>query len=190
MKLLTERPRRYARRYGYFVPAAAAIVVALAVESMAQTGSGWVLMVPPRIREQEALIKVLAADSVAEMNAAVSGLSGEESLHLLAKVHKIIDRPTVADRMEALSDALHDDSAPAAAWRRIGAFDSAEMCERQRERSLRLFEREAARVRSRHPDGDELTHADERIFDALAACRRSRCVPTSAFFSRPEAGNR
>lgn len=184
MKLLQEQERRYARPYGYFVLAAAVVVIALAVESGAQTGSGWFLVVPPRIREKEALIKVLAADSVAEMNAAVSGLSDEESLFLLAKVQKIVDRPTVVARMEALSDALQDGSAPMPTWRQIGAFDSAAMCERQRERSLQSFEREAARVRSSHPDGEELSHEDRRIFDGLAACRRSRCVPTSAFFPR------
>lgn len=184
MKLLKEQQRRYAWPYGYLGLAAAVVVIALAVESGAQTGSGWFLMAPPKIREKEALIKVLAADSVAEMNAALSGLSDDESLPLLAKVQKIIDRPTVVARMEALSDALQDGSAPMPTWRQIGAFDSAAMCERQRARSLQAFEREAARVRSSDPDGEALTHEDGKIFDGLAACRRSRCVPTSAFFPR------
>lgn len=141
-------------------------------------------MTPPPIPEKRALVKVYSASSEAEVRAAVASLPGEEQVRVATKVYEILTMPTVAERTEALFDALQDTAAPVARWRRIETFDSASSCERERQRALQGFERAAARVRASSPDGDELTVEEWSIFESLAACRLSRCVPESNLLSR------
>jgi len=158
--------------------ATAAAVVVLVVEAPAQPG-GWLLLTPPTIPEKRALMKVYTASSDAEVRAAVASLPGDEQVRLVMKAYEILTIPTVAARTEALLDALQDASAPVSRWRRIETFESAASCERQRQRALQSFERAAARVRSSSPESDELAVEDWTIFEGLAACRLSRCVPES-----------
>jgi hypothetical protein len=157
-------------------------VAAFAVEAVAQTGSGWFLVAPPPIPEKRALIKVYAANSEAEVRAAVDSLPGDEQTLLVTTVYKILMKPSAVARTEALLEALQDTAAPVSKWRRIGAFDSAASCERQRQHALESLESAAATVRSSPLEGEELSVEDWRIFEALSAGRRSRCVPASAFF--------
>jgi hypothetical protein len=161
-----------------------AVVFALFSPVAAETGGSWYLLTPPPIPEKRALMKVYSAGSEAEVRAAVASLPGEEQVRLVTKVYEILTIPTVAERTEALFDALQDAAAPVAKWRRIETFDSAESCERERQRALQGFERAAARVRASSPDGDELTVEEWTIFEGLAACRLSRCVPESKLLSR------
>ncbi len=164
--------------------ATAAAVAVFAVEAVAQTSGGWLLVTPPLVPERPALMKVYAASSDAEVHAAVASLPGDEQVRLVTKVYKILTIPTVAARTEALLDALQDTSAPVSRWRQIETFESAASCERQRQRALRSFELAAARVRSSSPESDELAVEDWTIFERLAACRTSRCVPESVFQPR------
>lgn len=177
IKLLTPR---YARA----TFATAAAVAAFAVEAVAQVGGGWFLVAPPPIPEKRALVRVYAASSDAEVQAAVDSLPNEKQILLVTKVYKILMIPTVVARTEALLEALQDTSAPVSKWRQIDAFDSAELCERDRQRALQGFERAAARLRSLAPESEELPVEGWGIFEGLSACRRSRCVPESAFFPR------
>jgi hypothetical protein len=163
---------------------ATAIVVTLFSPAAVEAGGDWYLVIPPAIPEKRALMKVYSAGSEAEVRAAVAGLPGEEQVRLVTKVYEILTVPTVAERTEALFDALQDASAPVARWRRIETFDSASSCEGERQRALQSFERAAARVRASSPDGDELTVEEWTIFEGLAACRLSRCVPESNLLSR------
>jgi len=174
--------KRRTRRYGHITLATAAAVAAFAVQALAQAGGGWLLLVPPPIPEKRALIKVYAANSEAEVRAAVDSLPDDEQIMLVAKVHKILTIPTAIARTEALLDVLYDTSAPLPTWRQIGSFDSAASCERQRQLALQSFEREAARVRSSSPDSEELSVEDWRVLQGLSVCRKSRCVRESAFF--------
>jgi hypothetical protein len=154
----------------------------LAAEAVAQTGSSWFLVAPPPIRDKSALFKAYAANSEVEMRAALDGLPDDEQLHLLIKIQKILTIPTVIARTEALIDAALDTSAPLPTWRQLKAFDSAASCERLRERALESYERDASKVRSSHPEGEDLRDEDLRTFSGRAAARKSRCVPGSAFF--------
>jgi hypothetical protein len=129
-------------------------------------------------------MKVYSAGSEAEVRAAVASLPGEEQVRVVTKVYEILTMPTVAERTEALFDALQDTAAPVARWRRIETFESASSCERERERAVQGFERAAARVRASSPDGDELKVEEWTIFESLAAGRLSRCVPESNLLSR------
>ena len=156
----------------------------LAVEAVAQAGSSWLLVVPPLIPEKHALIKIYAANSEAEVRAAVDSLPHDDQALLVTKVYRILAIPTAAARTEAMLDVLQDTAAPVPTWRRISAFDSAAACERQRELALQSFELEASRVRSASPDGEELSVEDWKLLEGLSACRKSRCVPESAFFAR------
>jgi hypothetical protein len=165
------------------VTAVAVAVFPLPLEGAAQTG-GWLLVAPPSIPEKRALLKVYGASSDAEVKAAVASLPGEEQVRLVTKVYEILTIPTVAARTEALLDVLLDPLAPVARWRRIERFDSAASCQRERERALQSFERAAARVRASSPDGDELAVEEWTIFEGLAACRSSRCVPEATLLSR------
>ena len=161
-----------------------AVVIALLTPAAVEAGGGWYLVTPPAIPEKRALMKVYSAGSEAEVRAAVASLPGEQQVRVATKVYEILTMPTVAERTEALFDALQDASAPVARWRRIETFDSAASCERERQRALQSFERAAARVRASAPDGDELTVEEWTVFEGLAACRVSRCVPESNLLSR------
>jgi hypothetical protein len=150
----------------------------------AQAGGRWLLVVPPQVPEKRALIRVYAAGSADDVLAAVESLPRDEQTRLVTKVYEILTIPTAVGRTEAMLDALQDTSAPVPSWRRIGAFESAASCERQRALALQSFELEASRVRSAYPDGDELSAEDWKLFEGLSACGKSRCVPESAFFAR------
>jgi len=164
--------------------ATAVVVFAFSTEVVAQAGGRWLLVTPPAVPEKRALMKVYAAGSDTEVQAAVASLPGEEQVRLVKKVYGILTIPTVAARTEALLDALQDSSAPVSRWRRIETFASAASCEQQRQRALQSFERAAVSVRSSSPDGDELTVEEWTIFEGLTACRSSRCVPESTYLSR------
>jgi hypothetical protein len=165
------------------VTAVAVAVFSLPLESAAQTG-GWLLVAPPSIPEKRSLMKVYGAGSDAEVKAAVASLPGEEQVRLVTRVYEILMIPTVTARTEALLDVLQDPAAAVSRWRRIERFESAASCERERERALQSFERAAARVRASSPDGDELAVEEWTIFEGLAACRSSRCVPEATLLSR------
>ena len=164
--------------------ATAVVVFASTTEVAAQAGGRWLLVTPPAVPEKRALMKVYAASSDAEVRAAVATLPGEEQVRLVTKVYEILTMPTVSARTEALFDALQNAAAPVSRWRRLETFDSAASCERERQRALQSFERAAARVRAAAPDGDELSVEEWTIFEGLAACRSSRCVPESTYLSR------
>jgi hypothetical protein len=164
--------------------AAAVAVFALAGEVAAQTRSGWLLVTPPPVPERRMLIKVYAANSDSEVQAAVASLPGEEQVRLVTKVYKILNIAVPADRTEALLAALQDTAAPVSRWRTLERFDSATSCEQKRERALQSFERAAAKVRSESPEDDELAVEDWTILEGLAACRMSRCVPESTLSLR------
>jgi hypothetical protein len=159
-------------------------VITLAVVAGAQSGGSWLLVIPPQVPEKRALIKVYAANSAAEVKAAVDSLPDDEQALLVTKIYKILAIPTAAARTEAMIDALQDTSAPVPRWRRIGAFDSAATCERQRQLAIKTFELEASRLRSESSDGEELSVEHWRLFEGLSACRNSRCVPESTFVTR------
>ena len=166
------------------ISGAAVAIAVFSPSAVAETSRGWLLVTPPPIPEKRTLMKVYVAGSDAEVQAAVASLPGDEQVRLVTKVYKILTIPTVAARTEALLDAVQDTSAPVARWRRIERFDSAASCEQQRQRALQSFERAAESVRSSSPDGDELALAEWTIFEGLAACRLSRCVPESTLLSR------
>ncbi|HSD31774.1 MAG TPA: hypothetical protein VLB49_07690 [Gemmatimonadales bacterium] len=174
----------FTRRCGRITLAAAAIVAALFVQAVAQTGSRWLLVVPPLVADKSALIKVYSSNSVAEVRAAVDSLPEDEQILMVTKVYSILTIPSVIARTEALLDALRDTSAPVPKWRPIGAFDSAASCERERQLALQTFERKVLRVRYGYPESEELSSEDWRLFEGLAACRSSRCVPESSFLAR------
>jgi hypothetical protein len=171
-------------RCGRITLATAAIVAALIVEAVAQTGNRWLLVVPPLIADKSPLIKVYTSNSVDEIRAAVDSLPEDEQVLMVTKVYKILTIPTVIARTEALLDALQDTSAPIRKWRRVGAFYSAASCERERQLALQTFERNAFRVRYGYPESEELSPEDWKLFEGLAACRSSRCVPESTFLTR------
>jgi hypothetical protein len=175
---------RLARRYAFTTLALAAAVAsfgaaALAVET-ADRERGWLLVAPPPIAEKRALIKIYGASSEAEVQAAVDSLPDHEQVILVTKAYKILTIPTAAARTEALFEALHDTAAPVAAWRLIGTFDTAALCERERRLALEGFERAVERVRAAPDDDEELSVDDVRLFEKLSACRLSRCVPSAA----------
>lgn len=174
----------YMWRYGRITLATAAILVALVGDVVAQTGSRWVLVVPPLIADRSALIKVYASNSVADVRAAVNGLPEDEQVLMVSKVYKILTIPTGIARTEALLDALQDTAAAVSTWRQVAAFDSAVSCERERQLALQTLERTALKVRYGYPESEELSPEDWRLFEGLAACRSSRCVPASAFLAR------
>lgn len=171
-------------RYGRIVLATAAIVVALVGDVVAEAGSRWVLVVPPLIADRSALIRVFASNSVADVRAAVNGLPEDEQVLMVSKVYKILTIPTGIARTEALLDALQDTAAAVSTWRQVAAFDSAASCERERQLALQTLERTALKVRYGYPESEELSPEDWRLFEGLAACRSSRCVPESAFLAR------
>jgi hypothetical protein len=152
-------------RYGRITLATAAIVVALVGEVVAQAGARWVLVVPPLTADRSALIKVYASNSVADVRAAVDGLPEDEQALMVSKVYKILTIPTVVARTEALLDALLDTTAPVRTWRRVGAFDSAASCERERQLALQTFERTALKVRYGYLESEELSPEDWRLFE-------------------------
>ena len=192
--LLTRTGQRYlpinptARRFAYAVYAAAvATAVVLAGEAAAQNpepGEGWLLLAPPAVAEKRTLMRVYSAGSDAEVQAAVANLPGDDQIRLVSKIYEILTIPTLAARTEALLDALQDHSAPVSRWRLIDTFESAASCESQRQQALQKFEHAAARVRDSSQDGDELPFEEWTIFEGLAACRVSRCVPESAVMVR------
>ncbi len=163
---------------------AAVVVLALGGQAAAQARSGWLLVTPPPVPERRVLMKVYAASSDSEVQAAVASLPGKEQVRLVTMVYKILTIPAPADRTEALLAALQDTAAPVSSWRTLEKFDSAASCERKRERALQSFEHAAARVRSESPEGDELAVEDWTILEGLAACRMSRCVPESTLSLR------
>jgi hypothetical protein len=174
---------RIARRSAVTALALAAAVAtvgptAFAVET-ANGGGGWMLVAPPPIAEKRALIKIYGASSEADVRAAVDNLPDQEQIILVTKAYRILTIPTAAARTEALFDALNDTSAPVTAWRLIGTFDTAALCERERRLALDSFERAVERVRAAPNDGEELSVDDVRLFEKLSACRLSRCVPSS-----------
>ena len=173
-----------ARRSGFTILATVALLIVLVADAVAQAGSRWLLVVPPPVPERRALMKVYAANSAADVSEAVASLPDDEQSVLVTKVYKILAVPTAAARAEALLDALQDTSAPVPRWRRIGAFDSAASCERQRELALQTFELEVARVRAVSSGSDELSVEDWRLFEGLTAGRKSQCVAESAFLAR------
>jgi hypothetical protein len=174
----------FTRRYRRITLATAVIVTALVSEAAAQKGGRWSLVVPPLIADRSALVKVFAANSVAEVRAAVDGLPDDEQVRMVSKVYGILSHPTPIARTEALLDALQDTSAPIVRWRQVSAFDSAATCERERQLALQAFERKVLRIRYGYPETAELSAEDWRLFEGLAACRSSRCVPESAFLAR------
>jgi hypothetical protein len=174
---------RSIRRHRQAAIATIALTLAVAVESPAQSGD-WRLVVPPLIPEKRALIRVYAAGSPAEVRAAVDGLPGDAQVLLVTKVYAILSIPAATARTEALLDALQDTSAPVSRWRQIGAFDSAEACERQRRLALESLEGEAFRARSGFSESAELSDEHWTILEGLSTGRMSRCVPVSAFVAR------
>jgi hypothetical protein len=175
---------RFARRSAVAALALAATVAtfgptALAVET-ANRGGRWLLVAPPPIAEKRALIKIYGASSEAEVRAAIDNLPDHEQIILVTKAYRILTIPTAAARTEALFDALHDTAAPVTAWRLIGTFDTATLCDRERRRALENFARAVERVRATPDDGEELSVDDVRLFEKLSACRLSRCVPSSS----------
>ena len=167
--------------------AAAIIGVVLAgevsAETSAETSGSWLLVVPPLIPERQALIKAFTAESEADVEEAVEGLPEERQVVLASKAYSILTIPTVVERTEALLDALQDTSAPTSSWRQVGMFESAASCERERELALQIFEGDAMRVRASDPESEELSNEGWKTFQGLSACRKSRCVPESAFFA-------
>ena len=151
-------------------------IFAPAEDVAAQTRDSWLLVTPPPVPERRVLMKVYAANSDAEVQAAVANLSGDEQVRLVTKVYKILTIPAAAERTEALLAALQDTSAPVSSWRTLARFDSATSCEQKRELALQTFEHAAVRVRTEAPEGDELAVEDWTILEGLAACRMSRCV--------------
>ena len=172
-----------ARRFTHTLCATAIAAAAVAAEAVAQTG-GWLLVTPPAAPEKRALMKVYAAGSDAEVQAAVASLPGDDQVRLVRKIYEILTIPTLTARTEALLDALQDPAAPVSSWRTIETFESAASCEHQRQRALQGFERAAAKVRAYSPEGDELAFEEWTIFEGLAACRMSRCVPEAAVLAR------
>jgi len=164
--------------------AALAAVSAAVGEVAAQTRSNWLLVTPPPVAERRVLMKVYAASSDSEVQAAVGSLPGDEQVRLVTKVYKILTIPAAAERTEAFLAALQDTAAPMASWRTLEAFDSATSCEDKRERALQSFERAAARIRTESPEADELAVEDWTTLEGLAACRMSRCVPASPLSRR------
>lgn len=171
--------------------AAAVVVAVLAGEAAAQhgqaasaPGEGWLLLAPPAVAEKRTLMQVYSAGSDAEVQAAVATLPGDDQIRLVSKIYEILTIPTLAGRTEALLDALQDRAAPVSRWRLVETFESAASCESQRQRALQKFEHAAARVRESSQDGDELPFAEWTIFEGLASCRVSRCVPESAVLAR------
>jgi hypothetical protein len=129
-------------------------------------------------------MKVYSAGSDAEVQAAVASLPDDDQIRLVSKIYEILTIPTLAGRTEALLDALQDPGAPVSRWRLVDTFESAASCESQRQHALQKFEHAAARVRTSTPDSEELAFEDWTIFEGLAACRVSRCVPESALLTR------
>ncbi len=170
--------------FTHTICATAVAVAVLAGEAQAQNGSGWLLMTPPSVPEKRTLMKVYVAGSDADVQAAVASLPGDDQVRLVTKIYEILTIPTLAARTEALLDALQDSAAPVSRWRPIDTFESAASCEHQRQRALQRFEHAAAKVRDSSPDGDELAFEEWTIFEGLAACRVSRCVPESAVLAR------
>jgi hypothetical protein len=163
--------------------AAAITVIVLVGEAAAESSGSWYLVIPPLIPERQALIKAYTAASEDDVRAAVEGLPEERQLVLATKAYSILTIPTVVERTEALLDALQDTSAPTSDWRQVGMFGSAASCERERELALQTFEGDALRVRVADPESDELSREGWKTFQGLSACRKSRCVPESAFFA-------
>ena len=163
--------------------AAAIIAVALVGAAAAEPSGSWYLVIPPLIPERQALIKAYTAASEDDVRAAVDGLPEERQLVVATKAYSILTIPTVVERTEALLDALQDTSAPTSDWRQVGIFASAASCERERELALQTFEGDALRVRAADPDSEELANEGWKTFQGLSACRKSRCVPESAFFA-------
>jgi hypothetical protein len=164
--------------------AAAIIGVVLVGQAAAESSASWYLVVPPLIPERQALIKAYTASSEDDVKAAVEGLPEERQVLLATKAYSILTIPTVVERTEALLDALQDTSAPTPSWRQVGMFDSAASCERERELALQTFEGDALRVRAADPESEELSNEGWKTFQGLSACRKSRCVPESAFSAR------
>jgi hypothetical protein len=164
--------------------AALTAVAAVAGEVAAQSKSGWLLVTPPPVAERRVLMKVYAASSDSEVEAAVASLPGDEQARLVTKVYKILTIPAAAERTEALLATLQDPAAPMASWRTLEAFDSATSCEDKRARALQSLERAAARIRTESPEADELAVEDWTTLEGLAACRMSRCVPASPLSRR------
>ena len=175
---------RRVRRFAQAACGAAVALIILCAAAAAETPGRWLLVTPPAAPEKRAFMKVYSASSDAEVRAAVASLPGDEQVRLVTKVYEILTIPTVAERTEALFDALQDPAAPVTKWRRIETFDSVASCERERQRALQSFERAAARVRASSPDGEELAVEEWTIFEGLTACRSSRCVPESTLLSR------
>ena len=171
------------RRLVHLLFVAAVSVAVLAGEAFAQPGS-WLLVAPPPVPEKRMLMKVYSAGSDAEVQAAVANLPDDDQVRLVTKIYEILTMPTLAARTEALLDALQDASAHVSRWRSIDTFESSASCEHQRQRALQSFERAAEKVRNASPDGDELAFEEWTIFEGLAACRLSRCVPESAVANR------
>jgi hypothetical protein len=176
--------RFFNRGCGRAAFAAAIIGVGLVGEAAAESAGSWYLVVPPLIPERQALIKAYTATSEADVKAAVQGLPEDRQVVLATAAYTILTIPTVVERTEALLDALQDTSAPTPSWRRVGTFDSAASCERERELALQTFEGDAWRVRSVDPQSEELSTENWKTFQGLSACRKSRCVPESAFPAR------
>ena len=164
--------------------AAAIIGVVLVGEAAAESSGSWYLVVPPLIPERQALIKAYTASSEDDVKAAVEGLPEERQVLLATKAYSSLTIPTVVERTEALLDALQDTSAPTPSWRQVGMFDSAASCERERDLALQTFEGDALRVRTADPESEELSNEGWKTFQGLSACRKSRCVPESAFSAR------
>jgi hypothetical protein len=164
--------------------AAAIIGVVFVGEAAAESAGSWYLVVPPLIPERQALIRAYTATSEADVKAAVEGLPEDRRVLLATKAYTILTIPTVVDRTEALLDALQDTSAPTPRWRQVATFESAASCERERELALQSFEGDAWRVRAADPDSEELSGENWKVFQGLSACRKSRCVPESAFSAR------
>ena len=163
--------------------AAAVAVFALAAEAAAQTRNGWLLVTPPPVPERRMLMRVYAANSDSEVQAAVASLPGEEQVRLVTKVYKILTIAVPADHRGAPYGAPGT-AAPVSSWRTLEKFDSATSCEDKRKRALQSFERAAAKVRSESPEDDELAVEDWTILEGLAACRMSRCVPEATLSLR------
>jgi len=176
--------KRVARSFTGAMSGVALAVTVLSPAAAAERGAGWLLVTPPPVPEKRTLMKLYAADSEAEVKAAVASLPGDEQVRLVTKVYEILTIPTITARTEALLDVLQDQSAPVSRWRRIERFESATSCEQERQRALHTFERAAAKIRASSADGDELAVEEWTVFEGLTACRLSRCVPESTLLSR------
>ena len=164
--------------------AVAVAVFPVAEEATGQTRSGWLLVTPPPVPERRTLMKVYAASSDAEVQAAVASLPGEEQARLVTKVYRILTIPAARRPHRGAAHRAPGHGRPRVALARAGNVRLGRVVRAQT--GTRASElRARGRARARHvPRGDELAVEDWTILEGLAACRMSRCVPESTLSLR------